>query len=333
MKDPELARQFQDNLSVLGALDAATPIDAFHSYVIRALQVQGSLCFPFLSLPPKRYWISGESWHLMELVSAWRKQRVQLRNWCNRVLLRTLFQGWSSVLAVVVYRNRLNDEIQRMKCVFDHQLALADAFVNRIVASKTQHVKKDRNNFVAQTVGEAAQAELGQLRDKVPDKAVMAAAEAAGILPQFLAKEDTELFKSADKAQTERDYWRARSREGGCTIQGREYTAEQCNDFAAQKNDELSDLLPDVKARRREISREIKTLLELGKAAKAAKWVPGAKAPAAPAAPAGGKPQAKTDDPAPARQQPPELDYDKVSSTDDLARTILAEKRQRSKGR
>jgi hypothetical protein len=180
---------------------------------------------------------------------------------------------------------------------------------------------------------EAAQAELGQLRDKVPDKAVMAAAEAAGILPQFLAKEDTELFKSADKAQTERDYWRARSREGGCTIQGREYTAEQCNDFAVQKNDELSDLLPDVKARRREISREIKTLLELGKAAKAAKWVPGAKAPTAPAAPAGGKPQAKTDDPAPARQQPPELDYDKVSSTDDLARTILAEKRQRSKGR
>jgi hypothetical protein len=178
---------------------------------------------------------------------------------------------------------------------------------------------------------EAARAELAQFRDKVPDKAVMAAAEAAGILPQFMAKEDTELFKASDKAQMERDYWRARSREGGCTIQGREYTAEQCNDFAAQRNDELSDLLPDVKARRREIAKEIKTLLELGKAAKAAKWVPGAKAPVP--APAGSKPPAKPEDPTPTRQQPPAPEYDKVENPDDFARAILADKQARSKGR
>lgn len=209
--------------------------------------------------------------------------------------------------------------------------AAVDKRIGKVVAKQKQAEAQ-----VASLTQErdAAKTELEQLRGKVTDTAVMAAAEAAGVLPQFLQPEDAELFKQSSRLTQERDYWRARSREGGCTIQGREYTAEQCNDFAAQKNDELADVLPDVKARKREISKEIKTLLELGKAAKAAKWVPGAAGTAAPkAAPDGGKPPAKPSDPTPTRTPAPLLDLDKVNSTDDLARAILAEKQARSKGR
>lgn len=209
--------------------------------------------------------------------------------------------------------------------------AAVDRRIGKVVAKQKQAEAQ-----VASLTQErdAAKTELEQLRGKVSDTAVMAAAEAAGVLPQFLQPEDTELFKRSSRLTQERDYWRARSREGGCTIQGREYTAEQCNDFAAQKNDDLADVLPDVKARRREISKEIKTLLELGKAAKTAKWVPGAASTAAPKAPPdGGKPPAKPSDPTPTRTPAPTLDLDKVNSTDDLARAILAEKQARSKGR
>ena len=52
MKDPDLSRQCQDNLSLLAVPDAATPIDAFHYYGIRARQIQGSLCFLVLIWPP-----------------------------------------------------------------------------------------------------------------------------------------------------------------------------------------------------------------------------------------------------------------------------------------
>jgi hypothetical protein len=209
--------------------------------------------------------------------------------------------------------------------------AAVDKRIGKIVAK--QKAAEERVSAVEQE-RDALKAEVEQTRSMVSDKAVLAAAEAAGVLPKYLTKDDAEMFKAADKLTLERNYWRDRAREGGCTIGGKEYTADDCKDFAEQKNDSLADLTPDVKARRREIAKTIRSRLELGDAAYAAKWVPGAAKPAqatTTATAAGGKPPAKPDDPTPTRQPPPTPEFDKVASTDDLAEAIYRQKRGKAK--
>ncbi len=205
--------------------------------------------------------------------------------------------------------------------------AAVDRRIGKIVAK--QKAAEERASTVEKE-RDALKSEMDQTRALVTDKAVLAAAEAAGVLPKYLTREDADLFAKSDKISAEREYWRARSREGGCTVGGKEYDSASCKDFADMKGDELSDLLPDVKARRREIAKTIRSRLELGDAAHAAKWVPGAAAkpqPAQPAAAAGSKPPDRSDDPTPTRQPPPTPEFDKVASTDDLAEAILRQKR------
>ena len=61
----------------------------------------------------------------MELLSAWRKARVKMRNWSTLLLLKVLFQGWCSTLAVVAYREARNGEVQQRKVALDWQTELA----------------------------------------------------------------------------------------------------------------------------------------------------------------------------------------------------------------
>ena len=58
LKAGEAARAFQDTLSQLVVPDLATPVDAFHEYVLRTFQVQGSLCFPIPESVPRKEWLS-----------------------------------------------------------------------------------------------------------------------------------------------------------------------------------------------------------------------------------------------------------------------------------
>lgn len=204
--------------------------------------------------------------------------------------------------------------------------AAVDKRIGKIVAK--QKAAEERVSAVEKE-RDALKSEVEQTRSLVTDKAVLAAAEAAGVLPKYMAKEDADLFKQADKVSGERDFWRAHARDGGATVGGKEYDADTCKQFADMKNDELADLLPDVKVRRREIAKTIRSRLELGDAAHAAKWVPGAPAkPVAPVVPAaGGKPPAKSEDPSPTRQPPAVPEFDNVASTDDLAESIFRQKR------
>ena len=47
----------------------------------------------------------------MSLVQAWRKVRSAERAWWNKVILRILWQGWSSWLVVYMDRDALSSEI------------------------------------------------------------------------------------------------------------------------------------------------------------------------------------------------------------------------------
>ena len=64
MQDADASKLLQSNLSLLAVPALSTPIDAFHAYVIRALQTQGFLCFPILPVAPRKPWLSDESWQI-----------------------------------------------------------------------------------------------------------------------------------------------------------------------------------------------------------------------------------------------------------------------------
>ena len=93
------SNMLQDNLSLLPVLDLSTPVDALHAYVIRALQTQGLCAFPLPKSAPRRDWISEETWKHMALLAPWRKQRVRMRDWSNKLLLNILC--FSKVVAVI----------------------------------------------------------------------------------------------------------------------------------------------------------------------------------------------------------------------------------------
>jgi hypothetical protein len=144
LKAGEAARVFQDTISQLAVPDVATPVDAFHAYVLRTCQVQGSLCFPIPESIPRKEWLSASSWQCMQLLAAWRKQRVGMVRWRNHALLVVLFGGWHSACQVIV---RLEDPcgaVHEMKVVVDRQLALVYAAVDRTYRWKAKRVQMDR---------------------------------------------------------------------------------------------------------------------------------------------------------------------------------------------
>ena len=102
LKEGEAARAFQDTLSQLAAPDLATPVDAFHAYVLRTFQVQGSLCFPIPESAPRKEWLSAGSWQCMQLLATWRKQRTSMRLWRNHSVLKVMLKGWHSACQVIV---------------------------------------------------------------------------------------------------------------------------------------------------------------------------------------------------------------------------------------
>jgi len=81
MKEPELMKGFQSSLSKLLVPELSTPVDAFHSYIIRKLQALGSCWFPLPDAAPHRDWISGDTWLHMNLLGVWRKQRAKTSDW------------------------------------------------------------------------------------------------------------------------------------------------------------------------------------------------------------------------------------------------------------
>ena len=87
MKAGEAACVFQDTISRLAVPDVATPVDAFHAYVLRTFHVQGSLCFPIPESIPRKEWLSASSWQCMQLLAAWSKQRIGMVRWRNHSLL------------------------------------------------------------------------------------------------------------------------------------------------------------------------------------------------------------------------------------------------------
>ena len=62
---------------------------------------------PYSAKRQKQGWIQESTWHIMSLVQAWRKVRSADRAWWNKVILRILWQGWSSWLVVYMDRDAL----------------------------------------------------------------------------------------------------------------------------------------------------------------------------------------------------------------------------------
>ena len=149
---------FQSSLSKLIVPDLSTPVDAFHSYVIRNLQVLGSCWFPLPDAAPHCDWISGDTWLHMNLLGVWRKQRANICAWGQALLLKVLFHGWCSLCMLVSHREALNGEIHIMKILLDHQRAQADCVIDRARRCKEQKKKvhSDRRLFVARMVSDVA---------------------------------------------------------------------------------------------------------------------------------------------------------------------------------
>jgi hypothetical protein len=92
LKEGEAAKAFQDTLSQLVVPGLATPVDAFHAYVLRTFQVQGPLCLPMPESAPRKEWLSAGSWQCMQLLATWRKQGTSMRLWRNHALVKSVVQ-------------------------------------------------------------------------------------------------------------------------------------------------------------------------------------------------------------------------------------------------
>lgn len=145
-------------------------------------------------------------------------------------------------------------------------------------------------------MGKRAQKRIGKLTGEVKDlkreleearklngddgKAILAAAETAGILPQLMSADEAKGIKELDSKTGAAKYLKKLLRsdddefEIGGETRSRRWVQGELDDL----NDEIGELRERYGAKRRELAEKSKEIFELGMAAKKAGWKPGEKA-------------------------------------------------------
>lgn len=130
-----------------------------------------------------------------------------------------------------------------------------------------------------ETEHESLKQEVETLRGSVADETVIAAAETAGILPQFIDKTGANVLLQASKL--ERDLSFFESHIGGESetfeLGDKTYTGRQAAQFAASIRGQLRSLSGKADSIKTKAADRIKSLIDLGMAADKAGWKPGSK--------------------------------------------------------
>jgi hypothetical protein len=189
----------------------------------------------------------------------------------------------------------------------------------------------------------AMKTELETLRGSVGDETVLSAAEAAGVMPQFIDKAGATVLAQA--AKLERDLTFFENHIGGedytFELGGQTYTGRQAAQYAATIRGQLRTVAGRSEAIKQKATSRLNSLLELGMAAEKSGWKPGAK-PATPATP-GGKRTPGNPPPlpgegggerrAPSREDAvPKIDYSKVQTREELMKAHTEQSRRSRDG-
>ena len=144
-------------------------------------------------------------------------------------------------------------------------------------------------------MGKRAQKRIGKLTGEVKDlkreleearklngddgKAILAAAETAGILPQLMSADEAKGIKELDSKTGAAKYLKKllRSDDDEFEIGGETRTRRWVQGELDDLNDEIGELRERYGAKRRELAEKSKEIFELGMAAKKAGWKPGQK--------------------------------------------------------
>lgn len=193
--------------------------------------------------------------------------------------------------------------------------------VGKLTAQRTK-LREDlaeRERRIAELEAKTASIEEGGGQD-----VVIAAAEQAGVLPQFLDAKGAKAIEQAAKIERDLQQWEQMAAAGeDFEIGGKTYTARDAARFAAMRSAELRRLSGPAEAAKAKAVERHSALIKLGLEAEKAGWKPGTRAPTPtpsgrptpPPLPGGGGERR-----APSRPtEVPEIDWSKATTPDELA--------------